>query len=700
MTFQRFGRSYHLRIATAKDLVNVVHLDEALWVATSAPLASLNIDPVFLGLVDTDNNGRIMCFEIKEAASWLLATLRDTDGITIGSTSLHIDAVNPECEDGEKIRITAMKILERSDAPDSGTITLGEVRRIRSKLESSPVSEAGIALPQAAGDEGTRQFINDVIATVGGIPHPSGDKGVARSQLDKFLEYAKAYIEWHAKGAIPNGADKTDIMSLGSETPDAYDIYAGIRGKISQFFKQCAAVAFDERTSRHVRPRDSELEAADLSNPQEFDQLMKDGPLAQPNPHAILRFDHPLNPHYLSQLQNLHKKVVGRLLGPDISELSATNWERINDAFSAYDSWLNARPGPGIEKLPVEKLRSYIEGEFSSEVSKIIDRKQKTAFALENIRLTEKLLLYQAHMLSLLNNLVSFPHLYNPDSHALFEMGTLIIDGRNLNFAVKVDNRSEHSKVAQTSNIFLVYAEITPPGEEPKYELALPVTAGSKGNLCVGKRGIFLDISGRQLDARIVQIIENPISIREALVSPFQRLWRILTGKIEAITTAAEKKLDSTAVTALDASVAPASAPLPQHGKGLLAGGLLMGGGVAIAALGSAAAYITKTLAGIEKYKIVIAVLAALFAVIGPVSVVAMLKLRRRDLSAVLEGAGWAINARMRLSRRQARVFTSQPRIPALRRTSCPYYVWLIIAAAAVAFAVFIRRLFPCLMSL
>jgi len=696
MTFQRFGRSCHLRIATAEDLVHVADLDEALWVATSAPLASLNIDPTFLGLVDIDNNGRIMCFEIKEATSWLLATLRDTDGITIGSTSLHINAINSQCEDGEKIRIAAMKILERADTADSGTITLDEVRRIRSNLESSPVSEAGIALPEAAGDEGTRQFIDDIIATVGGTPHPSGNEGVARPQLDKFLESAKAYTEWHAKGVIPKGADKTDIMPFGSETPEAYDIYAGIRGKINQFFKQCAAVAFDARTARHVRPRDSELEAADLSDPQEIEQLMKDGPLAQPNPDAILRFDQPLNPHYLSQLQNLHKKVLGTLLGPDTSILSATNWERINHAFSAYGSWLNAKPGPGIEKLPVEKLKSYIEGEFSSEVGKIIDQRKKTAFALENIRLTEKLLLYQAHMLSLLNNLVSFPHLYNPDSRALFEMGTLVIDGRHLNFAVKVENRSKHSKVAQASNIFIVYAEITPPGEESKYEVALPVTAGGKGNLCVEKRGVFLDISGKQLDARIVQIIENPISVREALVSPFQRLWRILTGKIEAITTAAEKKLDSTAVTALDTSVAPA----PQHGKGLLAGGLLMGGGVAIAALGSAAAYITKTLASVENYKIVIGIVAALLAVIGPVSAVAMLKLRRRDLSALLEGAGWAINARMRLSRRQARVFTSQPRIPALKQNACPFCMWLIIAAAAVAFAALVGRILPCLINL
>ncbi|MCK4627318.1 MAG: hypothetical protein KAV00_18540, partial [Phycisphaerae bacterium] len=58
MVFQRFGRSQHLRIASADDLATVLELDEAHWVATGAPIETINCDPVFLNLVDTDNNGR------------------------------------------------------------------------------------------------------------------------------------------------------------------------------------------------------------------------------------------------------------------------------------------------------------------------------------------------------------------------------------------------------------------------------------------------------------------------------------------------------------------------------------------------------------------------------------------------------------------------------------------------------------------
>ena len=85
---------------------------------------------------------------------------------------------------------------------------------------------------------------------------------------------------------------------------------------------------------------------------------------------------------------------------------------------------------------------------------------------------------------------------------------------------------------------------------------------------------------------------------------------------------------------------------------------------MALAALGSAAAYITKTLSSIAPLTIVLSILGAILLAMLPMSVVAFLKLRRRDLSAILEGSGWAINARMRLTRKQGRFFTKRPGYP------------------------------------
>ena len=217
--------------------------------------------------------------------------------------------------------------------------------------------------------------------------------------------------------------------------------------------------------------------------------------------------------------------------------------------------------------------------------------------------------------------------------------------------------------------MFVLYVEVVPAGEgRPKYEVAVPVTSGGKGNLCAGKRGVFEDVAGVLHDAKVVQIIENPISVTEALASPFQRLGGLVTSKIGGLTAEAEKKLDAVGTSTLTAATTapkqPAAAAAPAAAPSPAAGNLLMGGSIAVAALGSAAAFITKTLAGLKWYKIIGGLVGAVLAVMVPISIVALMKLRRRDLSAILEGSGWAINARMRLTMSQARFFTRRPRYP------------------------------------
>jgi hypothetical protein len=161
----------------------------------------------------------------------------------------------------------------------------------------------------------------------------------------------------------------------------------------------------------------------------------------------------------------------------------------------------------------------------------------------------------------------------------------------------------------------------------------------------------------------VVQIIENPISIIEAIVSPLQRLAKLVSGRIEKMTTKAEKQLDASATASMDQVATREEAAAPASG-GMLSGGALMGGGVALAAISSAVAYISSLVNSVGIFHIIGGLLVALVAVIAPASVLALVRLRNRDLSAILEGAGWAINARMRLTLAQGRMFTQQPLYP------------------------------------
>lgn len=683
MTFARYGRSCHLKIGTASDLKSALVLDETHWVATGAPIETVNCDATFLDLVDIDGNGRIMCYELRRAVSWLFDVLTDAGAVTSAQKSLNLETLNVNHEDGRNIAQSVRKMLGQLGGSDEDSITLEQVRKFKGDLESTPVSEAGVLLPEAAEDPEIKQFITDVIATMGGSPHPGGKDGLAQEQLKTFLADAQAYLDWHARGEVPEGQTRTDVMPLGVETPAAYRAFVDIRDKVDQYFAQCRAVALDERLGEQFVPRDDQLAGMDFSDRTVIEDVLRKAPLAGPTTERVLSFDAEPNPYYAESLKAFRTETVEPLLNKSVPTLGEEDWQTVRNSLAEHEKWLAAKPGDALEKIELDRLRTYLDERFGAETRKLIDGSINTAFVLDNIRLTEKLILYQAYMIAFANNFVSFPDLYDEKNRAMFEMGSLVCDGRRFNMAIRVSDRARHSKVAKTSRMYVLYVEVvsrSKPGET-KYTLAVPVTSGGKGNLCVGKRGVFQDVAGNESDAVVVEVIENPISLGEALISPFQRIGRALTGKIESLTTQAEKKLDARAASAL--SGAPATPA--RAGGGLMAGGMLMGGGVAIAALTTALAYVTKTLSGLSSWSPVLwGVGGVALAVLVPISVVAMMKLRRRDLSAILEGSGWAINARMRLTRKQGRFFTQRPKYP-LGAKGTPRRRWWLVVLAALA---------------
>jgi len=558
------------------------------------------------------------------------------------------------------------EILERLGQKESRQLTLEQIRRLKAEVEATAVSEAGVVLPAAAAEAEIREFISDVIATVGGAAHPGGGEGVDSTHLAAFLEQAHAFLQWRGHGQVPKGKKKTDIMPLGAKTPEAYRLFSALRGKIDQYFAQCVAVTLDERFAQRMGWLDSELEGLDFDDPAVIERVLRKAPLAKATPEQTLDFDSKLNPYYVGTLEEFRRKVVAPVLGKSEPKLTPDDWDRIKSFFAAHDNWVRSKAGACVEPLGEAKLRKYLDRRFADAVEALIAESKHTASVLEKVRLLEKVILFQVHLIDFANNFVGFRNLYDPADRAMFEMGSLVMDGRRFNFAVRTGDYLQHKAVAGTSNMYVLYVEVAGNSTDPALTLAVPVTSGGKGNLCVGKRGLFYDVRGNEFDARVIDIIENPISFREALLSPFQRLGRLLVGKIESITTAAEKKLDAQTTKALDQiTTQPQTTQAAEAQPSRVSrAGLLMGAGVTIAALGSALAYITKTLAQVRPAAVVAGVVIAVLAVMLPISIVALLKLRRRDLSAILEGSGWAINARMRLTRRQSQSFTERPVYP------------------------------------
>ena len=126
-TFTELGDSYHFRIDNHHDLRTILDLDEALWIATTAPCTNLKADRVFLEMLDSDEDGRIRAEEIKDAIRFLFDTLTDHNSIRENNTSLSLSSINQGNDNGRRIASSAEKVLKQLDS-NLEVVTLDQVR--------------------------------------------------------------------------------------------------------------------------------------------------------------------------------------------------------------------------------------------------------------------------------------------------------------------------------------------------------------------------------------------------------------------------------------------------------------------------------------------------------------------------------------------------------------------------------------------
>ena len=80
--------------------------------------------------------------------------------------------------------------------------------------------------------------------------------------------------------------------------------------------------------------------------------------------------------------------------------------------------------------------------------------------------------------------------------------------------------------------------------------------------------------------------------------------------------------------------------------------------GIGIGMIGAAFASVMAVVSSMSWWQILVGLAAIVVAVSLPSVILAWFKLRRRDISAILNASGWAINRQMRFSVKRARGFT------------------------------------------
>ena len=669
MVLQRLGGSYQMVIDGPEDLGQISELDEARWFATSVPIETLSCDEAFLKFVDRDKNGRIRADELMAAQQWLFRMLRDRSRLGEMTDALVLEAIDTDHAEGKTLRAAAERILSNLGAGDASEIALAQVRNRQQTMACAEANGDGVIPPESASDEKLAAFIRDVGTCMGAVPDASGLSGITEQLLDAFLAETKAHLAWLEAGRVGEDGGATDVMAYGSATPGVYAALVAVRDKVDDYFALCELAEFDARVLDHLKLTVQELAELDLGDRAALEARMKAAPLAPPNAEQVLRIDETVNAAWRQAVATLAAQGLSRVRDVDVDAMTRVEWEALKKALAPYDAWVTGKKGASVEKLGTERLRECLEGPWGDEVRRFVAEDKAVAVELAQVADLEKLILYQKYLLELANHLVSFPRFFDPDRRAMIELGTLVMDGRRFKLNVAVFNRAAHKKIAKESQIFIMYCDVTgrDGDAEKKFEIASAITAGDAGHIFVGKRGLFVTIDGREWDAIVTEVITNPVGLWEAVKLPFKRLAEFVgkfTEKFSGSRTGQLEKGLSKQLTQVEKSMTtPPAAGAPRPGGGGL-GAIVAGGGVAFAALGSSLAYAASKIKDINGWDIakLLAVLLALVA--APTIIVAVVKLRRRNMSALLEACGWAVNIRMRLTATLGKLFTELPPLP------------------------------------
>ena len=273
----------------------------------------------------------------------------------------------------------------------------------------------------------------------------------------------------------------------------------------------------------------------------------------------------------------------------------------------------------------------------------------------------EKLLLLCRDFVTLLRNFVSFQDFYAKRGKsllgrgnaqdapwAIFQAGTLVIDQRACNLCLKVSDMGKHNAQAPDSGMFLIYCNCKHQATGQTMTIVAAMTVGEIRNLKVGKNALFYDRQGRDWEAEVVKIIDNPISIGQAFWSPYRKLGEWVSGLITK--SAAEKEKKSFADMTAKLQTPPAAGQAAQPAPFDIAkfAGIFAAIGMAIGALGT---FLTGLLTEVNQiadrgwWAIPTLIICILLAISGPSMVLAWMKLRKRNLAPLLNANGWAVNA-------------------------------------------------------
>ncbi len=589
---------------------DIEHLD-ALPRTYWVVLATPNDGTPLAQHLDADGDGRIRVPDVLGAVDWLKPRLASFDRLLAPLEGLSAEDFRADTPEGK-----GLQDLFKELSPDGAALDCAALTAAFDAFAARPANGDG-AVPADAAPEALRPAIQ-AIASV------AKAEGVSRDAIAAFDAAVAARSAWVA--ADPKGL-----------APAAVDAVNRLRGKVDAYFLPCGEAG---------------------AEPAQADLFGGQAPLAlRDGINALWRKD---------------TEALAEALGKDT--LSAEDWLALKAQADAANAWRAAEPEDGLEALSAEALQAALDGETRKAIEALIAADEAAAPLATAFGDLRKFAVLREGLLRFLRNFVNVADLYPPKAKPTFLEGLLYMDGRCCTLCFPLDagaNVAAHAALSKESRCSLAYCKLERQGAAGGNILAV-FTAGSTGNLYVGKRGLYIDDDGLDWDATITTLDINTISLTEAFFAPWRKIAATCAETVRKLVgskgDAAAASASSVAVAKTDAVVSgtpPAAAPAapaapvpaPAAGSQMASVATL---GIALSFVASAVAAIASAITSAPLWKTGAVVLAIVLAVSIPSVILAWFRLRNRDLAPILNASGWAINLRIGLTARLGAFFTHQ----------------------------------------
>jgi hypothetical protein len=658
--FFRAGGSDQVALETADDLRNLRKLDQKLWVALACPVKGLELDERTLALMDGDGDGRIRAPEVIAAVEWACAMLKDPAALYAGG-DLPLSSINTASEEGAQLLASAHEILKSLGKPSAASITVEDATMREMIFSQSRFNGDGVVPVENIDDAATRAVAEAIVAQVGTTLDRGGKPGITQAALDEFFAECAAFDAWWTRAE----KEAATILPLGEGTAGAFSALQGVRAKIDDYFARCRLAAFDARATAALNRQESDYLTLATQRLEASSAEVAEFPLARIEAGRALPLADGLNPAWAGAMATFRAMVVTPILG-DRAVLTESEWGTVQERLAAHAAWAGEAHGGKVTALGLARVREILAGPSKAALQQLLAEDAALAPAMNSLDNVERLARYQRDLARLLNNFVAFRDFYSRERASIFQVGTLYLDGRSCELCVHVDDAGKHAALAGLAKCYLAYCDCTRTNGETM-TIAVAFTGGDSDNLMVGRNGIFYDRKGRDWDATITKVVENPISIQQAFWAPYKKLVRLIEEQVAKRAAAGAAAADSKIGTAATAAASVDAAKPPAEPPKKIDVGTVAALGVAFGALATAfaaiAGYATRTLA-LPFWQVCLVIGGLILLISTPSMLIAWLKLRQRNLGPILDANGWAVNGRVQMNVPFGGALTREATIP------------------------------------